>query len=402
MGSCEFCGKDVELPFRCNFCAGHFCINHRLPESHDCRGEPSRTPLGFYESKRTIGNANQTKPKSIVMQSNGDFHFIKKKSISNKSHRKKSDPTKLIVAIVVVILTSVLLLLWLRPALDSWLVSNSTSSIPQTNSYEELRDYALSLINSNRQSKSLQNVTLSSVDSGQKHADDMLKQGYFSHWDTQGFKPYMRYTMAGGKGAMSENCAWMSSSGTITDVAGTLGNLERNMMYDDASSDWGHRDNILNPLHNKVSIGIAYDRNHVYLVQDFEDDYISWSTLSLSSEVVMDGTMLKTDKPISQVGIYFDNPLFLTIQQVSNPPYQGSYDAGTYVGMVVPPPRTGSQYEQPKEGILIVANAWSQNRQEFQISYDMTMAFAKYGRGVYTLYLWTDSNNCFTSLSILY
>jgi len=36
---CDFCGKDEALPFICNYCGGVFCPDHRLPESHQCRGD---------------------------------------------------------------------------------------------------------------------------------------------------------------------------------------------------------------------------------------------------------------------------------------------------------------------------------------------------------------------------
>ena len=38
MVKCDRCGKDVDMPFRCNYCGGYFCSEHRLPEFHDCPG----------------------------------------------------------------------------------------------------------------------------------------------------------------------------------------------------------------------------------------------------------------------------------------------------------------------------------------------------------------------------
>jgi len=34
--TCEKCGKETFLPFRCQYCGGHFCSDHRLPENHEC------------------------------------------------------------------------------------------------------------------------------------------------------------------------------------------------------------------------------------------------------------------------------------------------------------------------------------------------------------------------------
>jgi Zn-dependent protease len=33
---CQYCDKDVTLPFKCPFCNQQFCPEHRLPENHEC------------------------------------------------------------------------------------------------------------------------------------------------------------------------------------------------------------------------------------------------------------------------------------------------------------------------------------------------------------------------------
>lgn len=33
---CQRCKKDVVLPFKCPYCGGYFCNEHRLPENHAC------------------------------------------------------------------------------------------------------------------------------------------------------------------------------------------------------------------------------------------------------------------------------------------------------------------------------------------------------------------------------
>jgi hypothetical protein len=168
-------------------------------------------------------------------------------------------------------------------------------------------------------------VTLSSIDSGQPHAEDMLENNYFSHWDMKGMKPHMRYTLAGGTEAVTENIA-AYVGGIDTDLKTALKNLEWIMMYDDVSSQWGHRDNILTPFHNKVSIGISYAQSKgLYFVEDFVNDYVEWSRLTVSNgEVNMAGTIEKTGLTIQHVAIYFDNPTSLTAQQLANPPYDHS------------------------------------------------------------------------------
>lgn len=38
MVQCDKCAKEVYMPFRCNYCGGYFCDEHRLPEFHGCVG----------------------------------------------------------------------------------------------------------------------------------------------------------------------------------------------------------------------------------------------------------------------------------------------------------------------------------------------------------------------------
>jgi len=284
--------------------------------------------------------------------------------------------------------------------------------LPSTYSQEELVNYTLSLINSNRNGYVTnpngtidewilptgenypQNVSLSPVDSAQQHADDMLGNHYFSHWDTQGYKPYMRYTLAGGNGSVDENIAWLYTSGSF-DAKEAIESLEWQMMEEDSQWNWGHRDNIIDAFHNKVNIGIAYDSNNLYLVEDFENDYIAWSNLSRSdSEMIMAGTFIQSGLALSDVAIYYDRAANLTTQQLANAPYNGSYDSGTFVGMALP-----SGWKS-QEGITITAKTWSQTGENFQIDFDLFAAFVQFGNGVYTLYLTTESNEFLTSYSI--
>ncbi|MHA1651875.1 MAG: AN1-type zinc finger domain-containing protein, partial [Candidatus Helarchaeota archaeon] len=37
MTKCTKCGKEVYMPFICNYCGNAFCADHRLPENHNCK-----------------------------------------------------------------------------------------------------------------------------------------------------------------------------------------------------------------------------------------------------------------------------------------------------------------------------------------------------------------------------
>jgi uncharacterized protein YkwD len=321
-----------------------------------------------------------------------------------EKRRKVGNRKALLAALLAVVLVASLILLSSINNPSSH--TNSPSSTPNTSNGQEvftlylpgvLDNYALSLINTDRQANGLQNITLSSINSGQVHADDMLKNGYFSHWDMNGYKPYMRYTLAGGQGAVEENIAWEGQAGSSVsiDVELTLKNMEWQMMYNDSAENWGHRDNILNPLHNEVSIGIAYDYNNVYFVEDFINDYISWNQLSAnSSQVIMQGTTETQGLNITQIDVFYDNPTPLTVNQLGQAPYEDGYDMGTYAAIVVPPALPDYNYDWSGTNVTgIVADNWNQNGNSFQISFSLSQAIATYGNGIYTLCMETSTTN---------
>lgn len=261
-------------------------------------------------------------------------------------------------------------------------------------SHDELVNYALSLINSDRKADGLLNVSLSQVSSAQKHADDMLRNDFFSHWGTDGSKPYMRYTLTGGRGAVAENIAAFTR-GVPWDLKAALNSLESNMMNNDAASNWGHRDNILNPFHNEVSIGVSYGSGQAYLVQDFIDYYVQWSTFTVTQGGVSLVGSLSKPMSLNQVNIFYDaQSSNLTNDQLENPPYTGSYTQGTFVGMALPPNYRSQQ------GITITAQTWVQSGLLFEVRFDLSPAFNAHGIGVYTIYLQTADQDSLTSYSI--
>ena len=48
MTFCEHCGEKIDLlPFKCKYCGGAFCKEHRLPENHQCTFELKHVPNTF-------------------------------------------------------------------------------------------------------------------------------------------------------------------------------------------------------------------------------------------------------------------------------------------------------------------------------------------------------------------
>jgi uncharacterized protein YkwD len=270
--------------------------------------------------------------------------------------------------------------------------------------YGTLANYTLSVINQDRASYGLAPVTLSPIKSGQQHANSMLYFGYFSHIDTQGYKPYMRYSLLEGVGSMEENIAYEAWTGphytTISAVQQTLKQLEYQMMYNDSTCcNNGHRDNILTSLHNRVSIGIAFSLTTVYFVEDFENYYISLKfSVNPSHIVQFSGTPLKSPQTLD-VAVYFDpTPTGETAAQLNAGGHE--YDAGNVVGGVFPPCTIGCSYFA--NAVTVYANTWTVSSTQVDIQFPMDKFIQADGAGVYTLYLLTgnSTNSSLTSVSV--
>jgi uncharacterized protein YkwD len=285
------------------------------------------------------------------------------------------------------------------------LIQNEAANVSYPSDYGVLSDYALGLINSDRANYGLSAVALGNSSVAQQHADSMLRYGYFSHNDTQGFKPYMRYSLLGGRGAVEENIA-TSYTGlphytSTSSVEDALKSLEHTMMYDDSQCcNNGHRDNILSGLHNRVSIGVAFNSTRVFFVEDFENYYIDLNfSVSSSYYVTMTGAPLEAGFSVNAVYIFHDGtPSPETPAQLNGGPHE--YGFGSPAGGVLPPCVIGCQTFE--EGLTIQADSWKFSPTWVDVSFSLHDFIQHYGAGVYTVYLITgnDTSSAITSVSV--
>lgn len=267
-------------------------------------------------------------------------------------------------------------------------------------------NYTLAVINRDRQENGLSNVTLSNMSSGQQHADNMLEYNYFSHWDIYGMKPYMRYTLLGGRGSVQENVAYTKSGvkaciGSLcttygdVNITSAINQLEYNMMYNDSiCCNNGHRLNILNPNHNQVSIGVATNGSSLYLVEDFINNYITWLNgtpgVGSGNEVYLKG-IIASGYALSSVEISYDPPISAMNQAQLDQTSEYSYGAAI-AGVVQNP----LQYYPSL--VTIVADNYYQSGSNFLVSFSLEKAISEYGAGEYTIEVWlngTGGNSSF-------
>ncbi len=273
--------------------------------------------------------------------------------------------------------------------------SNYTISYPPN--YTTLANYALGLINTDRANHNVSAVTLSPIPSGQQHAYSMMVNGYFSHWDVQGYKPYMRYTILNGTGAVEENVAFETSSlpgsfSTVPQIETAISNLEHDMVYnDEACCQNGHLLNIINPYHNRVSIGIDVNANStaVYFVEDFENYYVNFTSssfISTNGTVTFRGVPLGDVNPDSVIVYYDPTPTPINASTL-NSQYQKPYDQGSFLGGVLTAP------EEFRGGLTVRPEVWQVNATSINIVFSLNQFIQQDGSGVYTLYLTQNTFN---------
>ena len=207
----------------------------------------------------------------------------------------------------------------------------------------------LTLINAEREKAGVDPVILGDNIAAQLHSELSLDNCVASHWGIDGLKPYMRYSLAGGHQSNSEN--WLGSDYCITASDGyrAIGSLDEKI---GEGMEWwmnspGHRRNILDPWHKKVTIGLAWDRYYFVAAQHFEGDYVEYEEVPIiengiltMSGMVKNGVTFEENNDLG-VQIYYDPaPHALTRGQVSR---TYCYDAGRPVtGLRAP--LTGSWY----------------------------------------------------------
>ena len=259
---------------------------------------------------------------------------------------------------------------------------------------EELVQHVLNRINKDRADSGLLPVELSPNQAAQIHAEDVFRTKQISHWMTNGEKPYMTYTQYDGEGSVQQNVAIAGFSPEqyeqcVTNVLikceeieplSTIDQLQYEMMYNDKECcNDGHKNNILNPRHTHVSIGIVYDQYYLALVQNFENNY-GLDVEMEDSEIEMSGTLL--DGQIDHIAIYYDEMPTQAVYEQNKDLL--SYSVGELVAVVVKPSPPGYYYESLEGYDVIEADRWSEQRDSVNVGFDLADAVDK--DGTYTLF----------------
>lgn len=324
-------------------------------------------------------------------------------SLPTAPPRNKNAASKILTGLAVTgIVVAVIILL--SPALANLVIQHKESPAitilqpasqnPKTTPHEELVQHALDLINKDRTDLGLAPVELSSNQAAQALAEDIFRTKQISHWNTKGEKPYMSYTEYGGKGSVQQNVAIAGFNAEeynqcLTNVMvecekiepmPTLDELQNEMTYNDEECcNDGHRNNILDPHHTHVSIGIMYDDYYFAFVENFENNY-GLDVDVENSEIEISGTLL--DGELDYVGIYYDKMPTREVYEQNKQLI--SYTTGELVAMAVKPLPPGYYYKSLQGYNLIEADRWNKQGDTVNVMFDLADAVDK--DGTFTLF----------------
>ncbi len=329
------------------------------------------------------------------------------------------------------------------PTPASTVLSTSTPvAIPLTPNLRHIdeKHYMLELINAERTKAGLNPIVLGDNIAAQLHAESALANCSSSHWGIDGLKPYVRYALAGGYQSTGENVAGLSycirESGGFRPIASIEQGLREAM--GGLMGSQGHRRQISGKWHQKVNIGLAWDRYNLVVVQQFEGDYIEYilpptiangiltmsgklkggvhlfSNNDLSVQVYYDppprtltrgqlsrtycydlGLHIASLRPSLWPGWYYDDYQFTAMTKPCLNPYDLSADTSapsSYNEAHTSWRRAYLAYEAQKEEPVVVpwitASGWSISGNTFSVTANLSHLLASYAEGVYTLAVW--------------
>lgn len=226
----------------------------------------------------------------------------------------------------------------------------AAGGLPQPN-IVALRRVMLEAINADRSAQGLLPVAWdeTAARAGQSHAEEMASAGYFSHWDLSGHGPDYRYTQAGGYEVVVENIYTYEyhyddgQPAPIEDWEGVIRAAEASLMQSP-----GHRQNILDPAHTHVGVGIAYHATtgDVRITQEFINRYVVLHTLSasapLGTDIVLQGELLPgASEPLINLAYEpFPQPLDLETLETT-----GTFISPAQIYEAIHPQTDGQRFE---------------------------------------------------------
>jgi uncharacterized protein YkwD len=233
----------------------------------------------------------------------------------------------------------------------------------------------LDIINTSRKKYKTQPVELDILASrvANKACREAAENGYISHWNMAGEKPYHRYAFAGGYDHVSENVFGEWTTGKYDNSTSSISDLMRagheSFMSERAPAD-GHKKNIINKTHNFVGIGFYLTDKQFRYNEEFIDRYLEFENIPQQVK-----TGEKTSISFRCSNNYY--PYFILVYREDFPSPRKPSELN----------RTGSYSDYSNEEYLQLT-AWEIARYKTGNKYVVPLAFKK--EGLFYIQIYTD------------
>jgi uncharacterized protein YkwD len=157
------------------------------------------------------------------------------------------------------------------------LLDRTSSQDDLEKTIKEIRANILAMINEEREVETVSPVALDDLatEVATKHAWDLVRGKFISHWGSDGLKAYHRYSFAGGTEATAENVSGADNTWSMKDKDLKQDTAYLHLrLYQEKPPNDGHRQTILNPEHTHVGIGIVVHELRLRMVELFVSRYV--------------------------------------------------------------------------------------------------------------------------------
>jgi uncharacterized protein YkwD len=247
-----------------------------------------------------------------------------------------------------------------------------------------LRDNLLQLVNEERAVEKLPPVAIDDLATrvATKHAQEMAKHNYVSHWNREGLKPYHRYSFAGGSHATEENISAADTtwSSQLKDLLQDTSYLHLRLYQEKPPTD-GHRQTILRPQQTHVGFGIALDELRLRVVELFVKKYVELNQVSRKAKpgdsFTLSGKLLQPEHALMTVEVLYEPlPKQTDLSWLREPRPYALPTESVVLRPVLPPPFT---YADRQKGVIQVG---------VDGRFTTPIKLFKKEPGVYTLVCW--------------
>jgi hypothetical protein len=181
-----------------------------------------------------------------------------------------------------------------------------------------------------------------------KQAREAAENDYIGHVNMNGYKPYMRYGLAGGTDHISENAFRTSGYGPdsgsekdcLANDAQILAAMKDGLdSFMGEGPGGGHHDNVVEESHNYVGLGFhCTDKYNAAYYEGFIDRYIAFDNfkrdLQVEESIVISGRVIPEDTGAYSVIVYYERfPSKMTHSMINARSFYNDYSSETYLSL---------------------------------------------------------------------